>query len=295
MKVCFYTEGHLGDFIITIPFLKLLIEKYPDNEYYQYIYGSQGTVYPDIFFKTVPNLIPTEELEGDLVIPTWFCNPVYIPLHMNTEQVLENLYPYDMVSNQKYFWKHIYSSCGFDIEIPDSIGMDFDFESILDQESLELISTLKNNSRKKILFVNIKGRSGQTDNEDWLPSIDQLASLYPEFDYYYTNSESYGLKNYNVIHTPTIFGEHKSDIIHNSYLSTFCDIIVAKNSGAFQAISMQNKNVMDHKKILVCQTQDNVHVSDLECFYNRNLYKATNIHTRTTPETFSELTKILNS
>jgi hypothetical protein len=88
MKVCFYTEGHLGDFIIGIPFFKLLIEKYPNNEYYQYIYGSDGTVYPDIFIRTVPNLIPTENIDGDIVIPTWFCNPIYVPLHLNTEEVL---------------------------------------------------------------------------------------------------------------------------------------------------------------------------------------------------------------
>ena len=33
MKVCFHTNGHLGDFIITIPFLNLLMEKYPDFVY----------------------------------------------------------------------------------------------------------------------------------------------------------------------------------------------------------------------------------------------------------------------
>lgn len=295
MKICFYTEGHLGDFIITIPFLNLLIEKYPDNEYYQNVYGSQGTVYPDIFFKTVPKLIPTKETVGDLIIPTWFCDPIYIPLHMSTEEVLKNLYPYDMVSNQKHFWRHIYSSYGFDITIPDDIGLNFDFQSILDEKSLNSIGKLKDNPCKKILFANIRGRSGQTDNEDWLLRISQLASLYPEYDFYYTNSESHKVSQTNVIPTPAIFGDHKSDIIHNSYLSTFCDIIVAKNSGAFQAISMQNKNVMDEKKILVCQTQDNVHVPDLECFYNRTLYKATNVHTRTTPETFTELSKILET
>jgi len=295
MKVCFYTEGHLGDFIIGIPFLKLLIEKYPNNEYYQYIYGSEGTVYPEIFLKTVSNLIPTEKINGDLIIPTWFCNPIYVPLHLNTKEVIEKLYPYDMVSNQKYFWEHIYSKYEFDIEIPEDIGLDFDFKSILDKQSVKLIDKIKNNINKKILFVNIKGRSGQTDNEDWIPKIDKLATLYPQYYFYYTNIESYYSLNSNTIHTPTVFGEHKSDIIHNSYLSTFCDLIVAKNSGAFQAISMQNKNIMDEKKILICQTQDNVHVPDLECFYNRKLYKATNIHTRTTNDTFLELKNILNS
>jgi hypothetical protein len=166
MKVCFYTEGHLGDFIITIPFLKLLIEKYPDNEYYQCIHGGQGTIFPEIFLKTVPNLIPTDTLCGDINIPTWFGDKSYHHLYLTGEAALKVLYPYDMVANQKYFWKHVFEQNNFNIKIPGNIGLDFNFESILDKNSLSSIDQLKSNSRKKILFINIKGRSGQTDNED---------------------------------------------------------------------------------------------------------------------------------
>ena len=293
MKVCFYTYGHLGDFIITIPFITLLIEQYPDNEYYQCIHGGDGTVIPEIFLKAVPNLKPTDTPCGDLNIPTWFGDKSYHHLYLNGSEALKVLYPYDMISNQKYFWKYVFEKNNFDITIPNNLGLNFNFESILDKKSLNLIDQLKNSSRKKILFVNIKGRSGQTDNENWLSRIDNLASLCPEWDFYYTNSEDIISSNTNVIHTPNVFGDYRSDIIHNAYLSTFCDIIVAKNSGAFQAISMQNRNVLNQNKILICQTQNNVHVDDLECFYNRTLYKATNIHTQTTPETFVKLEEIL--
>ena len=76
------------------------------------------------------------------------------------------------------------------------------------------------------------------------------------------NEESVEGENDNIIHTPSIFGTHPSDLIHNSYLSTFCDIIIARNSGAFMAISMQNKNVMDESKTFITQTQDNPHEPD---------------------------------
>ena len=293
MKVCFHTNGHLGDFIITIPFLKLLMGKYPENEYYQYVHGMEGTRYPDIFLKTVPNLKPTEEISGDVIIPTHFCDPIYEKLHLGGQAALDEFYPYDMISIQKYYWKHVYKNNNFEVEIPDNLGLDFDYDSLLDKEAIDSIKKIGDNPRKKILFVNIKGRSGQTDNEDWLNRISNISTLYPEWDYYYMNEESVEVEKDNVIHTPSIFGTHPSDLIHNSYLSTFCDIIIARNSGAFMAISMQNKNVMNENKTFITQTQDNPHVPDLECFYNRTLYKATNVHTHVSQETFLKLEEIL--
>jgi hypothetical protein len=76
-------------------------------------------------------------------------------------------------------------------------------------------------------------------------------------------------------------------------LSTFCDIIVGKNSGAFVAISMHDINVKDSQKVLISQTQDNVHKKDLEIYFNKKLYNAKNIHTNLTKESFDILEKIL--
>lgn len=293
MKVCFYTNGHLGDFIISIPFLKLLIEKYPENEYYQYSRGSDRTVFPDIFIRAVPGLKLSTDICGDINIPTWFCDNEYTHLHKTGEEALQLLYPYDLVTIQKYFWTYIFNKHNFNIEIPEDIGLDFDFENILSKEVINSINQIAKSHRKKIFFVNVIGRSGQTDNEHWIPKIKKLSNLYADCDFYYTNNEVFKIKETNIIHTPTIFGEHSSDIIHNAYLSLFCDIIVAKNSGAFQAISMQTKNVSQEKKIFITQTKDNEHKPDLECFYNRSLYKATNFHTNTTEQTFKKLKQIL--
>ena len=287
MKICFYTEGHLGDFIITVPFINFLIKKYPEHEYYQYVYGSQGTRYPDILIKTVPNLIPTEKIDGDLEIPTWFCDPIYRELIRNGPE------PYDMYSNQRYFWSNLFYSCDFDVEIPDDGGLEFDFKSILDKKTVSAIRKFGKTPRKKILFINIKGRSGQTDNDDWLDKIDRLSEMYPQIDFCYMNKEKIKVEKDNVIHTPSIFGDYPSDLVHNSYLGTFCDIIVGRNSGAYQAIAMQTKNVVDPDKLFICQTQNNIHKPDLECFYNSKIYKAKNIHTEFTKETFFELEKIL--
>jgi hypothetical protein len=56
---------------------------------------------------------------------------------------------------------------------------------------------------------------------------------------------------------------------------------------------MHDSNVKNPQKILISQTQDNVHKKDLEIFFNKKLYKAKNIHTNLTKESFDILEKIL--
>ena len=140
MKVCFHTGGHLGDFILTIPFLNLIIKKYPENEYYQSVHGMEGTRYPDSLIQTVPHLTPSETLCGDINIPTWFCDPSYSHLHLTGEAADKVLRPYDMVSIQKYYWKHVFKNNNFDIDIPPDLGLEFDFENILDKDSIDSIN-----------------------------------------------------------------------------------------------------------------------------------------------------------
>ena len=319
MKVCFYTDGHLGDFLLTIPFLRLLIDKYPDNEYYQCVHGADGTRYADIFLKTVPNLNPSEDRCGDINIPTHF-GLEYQHLHLTGEEARKNLDPYfDLFSIQRYYWEYVYPKYGFDVEIPDDIGLDFDLKSILDKESVSAIEKI-NTSRRKVLFINPKIRSSQTDNEDWLGRVFALSKLHPTYDFYYTNPEprykwqdsdtrvsmpldyssimleedgDVEVNEENVFYTPSIFGNHPTDILHNAYLSTFCDIIVGKNCGALTAISMHNNNVLDSNKVLITQNNANIHYPDLECFYNRRLYKARNIHTQSSKESFDVVEEIL--
>lgn len=294
MKICFYTEAHLGDFLFSAPFIQLLVKKYPENQYYQYIYGSDGTVFPDIFMKTVTGLIPTKEICGDLNIPTWLCNNEYSELNIpqiENEQTFPGLE--DVFFIHRRAWNYIFRKHNFDIKVPDDLGINFDYKNILEKNVVKSIQKFGKNPRKKIFFINIKGKSGQTDNDDWLNKILHLANLYPDIDFCYMNKEQIGVSRDNIIHTPSIFGDHSSDILHNAYLSTFCNIIVGKNSGAYVAISMHNDNVKNPDKILISQTQDNVHKKDLEIYFNKKLYKAKNIHTNLTTQSFDILEKIL--
>lgn len=288
MKVCFYNEGHIGDLLINLPFINLLIKTYPQNDYYQYSRGA-GTTFDDSLIDGTPHIILTNEKCGDINIPTWMCNEEY------REWEAPDDYPFvDHFSVQKYYWEKIYKKHGFDVEIPEDLGIDYGFT--LDNDSQKLIDLFVDNSKKKVLIFNQKTRSGQSDNQDYKSYLVRIANIYPQHDFLYTNEED--IRNElvlynNLFYTPSIFGEKQCDIIHNAYLSTYCDIIVGRANGPYMFAAMHNDNILNESKIIIGQHNGNDRKDDLEIYFNRSIYKARNILTKVSKQTFDTLESLL--
>ena len=288
MKICFYNEGHIGDLLLNLPFIKLLIDKYPENEYYQYRYGA-GTSFHDSLIRGVGGLSYTDEINGDLNIPTWMCNKEYAEWEAPVDYIFE-----DHFSVQEYYWKRIYKKHGFDIDIPSDLGVDYNF--LLDASSKKLIETFASTEGKKILIFNQKTRSGQSDNQDYKSYLVRVANIFSDCHFLYTNEEDIDDKlilDNNLTYTPTIFGEHESDIIHNAYLSLYCDVIVGRANGPYMYAAMHNDNVLRYDKVIIGQHNGNDRKDDLEIYFNRGIYKARNILAKTTKETFDALENVL--
>jgi len=288
MKICFYTEGHIGDLLITLPFIDLLIKKYPDNEYYQCVHGNM-TLFDNTLITCVNSLIPTDSLCGDINIPTWMCNPEYSGWVVPPEYLLE-----DHFSIMRFYWKKIYEKYNFNVQIPGNLGLNLNYN--ISTDSKKLVSLFCQSSTKKVLIFNQKVKSSQTDNEDWKSYIIRVCNLFPNVDFFYTNTEDIDTKlvlNTNLYYTPNIFGEHKCDILHNSYLSTHCSIIIGRCNGPFMFSAMHNNIVTNKDKVIITQINNNCHKDDLESFYNRRIYKAKNIHSQSSKQTFNELENLL--
>jgi hypothetical protein len=288
MKICFYTEGHIGDLLITLPFIDLLIKKYSENDYYQFVHGNM-TLFDDSLITSVNRLSPSDSLCGDINIPTWMCNSEYSGWTVPPEYILE-----DHFSIMKFYWKRIYEKYGFDIQIPDNLGINFEYN--ISTDSKKSVSLFCQPNKTKILVFNQKVKSSQTDNEDWKSYIVRVSNLFPNVDFFYTNEEDIDPKlvlNNNLYYTPDIFGQYKCDILYNSYLSTYCSIIVGRCNGPFMFASMHNNIVSSKDKTIISQINNNCHKDDLEIFYNRKVYKAKNIHSRTSKQTFDELENLL--
>ena len=289
MKICFYNEGHIGDLLLNLPFIKLLIDKYPDNEYYQYRYGT-GTTFHDSLIKGVGGLSYTEKMDGDINIPTWMCNKEY------SEWVAADDYPLvDHFSVQEFYLEKIYKKHGFDVDIPADLGINYNF--LLESQSIISIGEYAVKEKKKVLIFNQKTRSGQADNQDYKSYLVRIANIFDECDFLYTNEEDIDSKlilDNNLIHTPTIFGNHDCDIIHNSYLSLYCDIIVGRANGPFMYAAMHNNNILNKDKVIIGQHNGNDRKDDLEIYFNRSIYEASNIHTKLTKDTFDTLENLLH-
>ena len=289
MKICFYNEGHIGDLLLNLPFIKLLIDKYPENEYCQYRYGT-GTTFHDSLIKGVGGLSYTEKMDGDINIPTWMCNKEY------AEWVAADDYPLvDHFSVQEFYWEKIYKKHGFDVDIPADLGINYNF--LLESQSIISIGEYAVKEKKKVLIFNQKARSGQADNQDYKSYLVRIANIFDECDFLYTNEEDIDSKlilDNNLIHTPTIFGNHDCDIIHNSYLSLYCDIIIGRANGPFMYAAMHNNNILNKDKVIIGQHNGNDRKDDLEIYFNRSIYEASNIHTKLTKDTFDTLENLLH-
>ena len=76
-------------------------------------------------------------------------------------------------------------------------------------------------------------------------------------------------------------------------MSRYVDVIVGRVSGPFMYASMHNGNVKDENKIIISQHNGNDRKDDLEIYFNRSIYQARNILTKTTKETFDTLENLL--
>lgn len=288
MRICFYTEGHIGDLLLTLPFVDLLIKKYPDNEYYQYVHGT-GIRFHNSLITCIDGLIPSENICGDINIPTWMCNSEYSDWTAPSDYCFE-----DQFTSMKFYWSKIYAKHGFDVEIPEDLGINY--KVYLESVEKEIIRLFGTSNNKKVLIFNQRVRSNQTDNQDCKSYLIRLSNLFPNYDFLYTNKEDIDdnlLLNNNLFYTPNIFGQHECDIIHNFYLSLYCNFIVGRTGGPFMFSSMHNKNILDETKVIISQHEDNPHKDDLAIFYNRKIYKAKNIHTKSTKQTFDKLEELL--
>jgi hypothetical protein len=123
------------------------------------------------------------------------------------------------------------------------------------------------NTNKKILFSNGPCLSGQCDyTGDMSPIIEIIAENNPNKTFIATHPFDCSLDN--VVFTSDIIKSNQCDLNEISYLSTFCDIIVGRNSGPFCFASTKN-NLKDPNKIFYAfgdkETDCYVYGVDVEC------------------------------
>jgi len=112
---------------------------------------------------------------------------------------------------------------------------------------------LDNNTGPLVLVANGYAQSGQADNFPMLPVISKLANKYHGFTFIFTNHEpGFDPTKYpNIIYSSSLINKNGFDLNENAFISTYCDTIIGRASGAFTFSFIQD-NLFNKPKNLVC-------------------------------------------
>jgi len=108
----------------------------------------------------------------------------------------------------------------------------------------------KDQYRKKVFWANGDVNSGQGSNTDLNETIAIVAKHHPDIAFYMTNNTSVNLPNVYMTKNIIQKKEGFSDLNENSYLSTFCDLIVSRSSGPGTFAECYD-NYMDESKTIL--------------------------------------------
>lgn len=236
MKVVFFNHLHNGDLHVSREFVRKIINKvltiHPDTIFI-YSHSKDPCLLSDI-----PNLLfDADEIKninqednlikiGDTIyINTWYAqqNGKYIIQYGTTMDTLYSAFD----DTCKELW-------GFSLnEISTNIS---DFFPTIDYSKFYIETSklwLSKHPEKKIFVANGLALSGQATNFNMTKIIIKLAEKYKNITFILTNIESTDTLPENVFYSSGIINKKQfSDLNENSFISSYCDVIIGRSSGA---------------------------------------------------------------
>ena len=264
-NVIFFNYFHLGDLHISRNYIKKIMSRIPANNYFE------TNQYGEDVLKDIDNL---QYLRWHSF--TDFCGVRYdVPFAVSMNGDLRTLFVNTWVgqnqplnkmprdngvctfrrNNENY--NLILKELGFD-EIRDD---DVDVFPSVDYEKYEIEnvdSFLRKTFGPFVLLFNNEVKSGQCENFDFDPIAEKLCKEFPEHKFILSNdTELTKDKSINNIFSASdIIKKDSMDLNELSYLSTFCDVLIGRNSGPqtfayvienFLCPNKKNITICDHK------------------------------------------------
>lgn len=256
-KITFFNHFHNGDLHISREFVRKVMSKV--NSINSGISFSYAHVNDPNLLSDIPNLgyenlhsLGLGQFEnlsnrgGTVFFNTWYAQQQF--RYMNVHgMTLDCLYE-SFNDSCKSLW-------GFGMEDlsnePSSFIPTIDYSKFYIQEAQVW---LHQNPHKKIFVSNGHAQSGQATNFPMAPLICELAKNHPEKIFILSNQEGSVALPPNVIYSKDIIKKPAgSDLNENSFLTTYCDVIVGRASGAFSyAWTQQNMVQRKIKFVTFC-------------------------------------------
>ncbi len=251
-KIIFFNSFHNGDIHLGRSFVSDIVNKIKNVEYYYEHHNSSKLLkdLSNITFKKstlFPYGIGINEAilknDGDIYINTWIGqnNMHYVT---NYGGCTFDAY-YNLFSDIYKFLEieHMYEEKNFYLP---KINYKY-------YENIDGIRNIMNIHKNNILIVNQDVHSGQVQNFNFDPIIYLLSQKYKNINFFVTKKTDYliSLNKKNIFFTTDIININENDMNENSFLSTYCDIIVGRSSGVY-CYCQTEENYLNDKKIFIC-------------------------------------------
>jgi hypothetical protein len=249
--IIFFNHYHNGDLFASKAFIKEIVDNVDVKVYYGH--ENNPIVLSDINLETVslPQVnYKTKFINADdaFYINTWIGS--YFDYGGAEKECCTLKFSYDMFDKIYEAINQVYST-NLKLSSMEDYFPSIDFSKF----QLKNIDTyIKSDSNKKILFCNGPSMSGQClYTGDMKPVIENLASNYPNITFIATQTFDTDIKN--IKFTNDIIKLNQCDLNEIGYLSTFCNIIVGRNSGP-HCFAANKLNVNDPSKVFYAFGQD---------------------------------------
>lgn len=251
-NVVFFNHWRNGDCFINRNYVKEIIDHFHDAKIF-YAHDNHRSILQDLKCEQIPlSNIPREihfrirlahDQKDTLFINTWigtFDGELFkSPQHANFI-ILYNA------------WKSIFNSIG--MKIKDDFSY---YHPTVDYTKFDLTNAIRYiksiNNKKIILVCNGKHQSEQSMMGDMSNIIQNITSEFSDREFLVCDKVN--VKSSNITFTDDLFGDSIGNLNHISYLSTFADLIIGKNSGPF-SYSHVKENMNNHKKTFLCFSKD---------------------------------------
>lgn len=260
--IIFYNNFHYGDLHISRTFVKDIINKtklgciYVHRNLHKNMFLPEHIVDLDLDEGELPDnkLI---YVENDIIyINTWLNSNFGNRLYGCTLQALY------------YNFGIIYNNLGIELEPIEYYIPRIDFDNLSPLKLSPINHFFFTYDYKKYIYIaNGVVRSGQSDNTNMVKYIINLAVQFPEH-LFITTEDIKHPEIKNIIPASYIIGSvdsKESDLIENAYVSTFCDVIVGRNSGPATFALIPENITSDTKQLIMS-------CSNIPPFLPNNMY-----------------------
>lgn len=254
MNVVFYNHFHNGDVHASRGFVRQIMNKVSGMNFIYSHRNSSNLLadIPNLKHDPFPLTVLTNNHAGafqngnDIFINTWYGQQNF--RFMNRYGItIDSLYAaFDEACRN--LWNFSLS------DISDDPRVFFPTIDYSKHDILNAKNWLYGHPGKKVYVETAWAQSGQADNFMMTPAIIELAQRHPDKYFILSNQEGNYTLPGNVVYSSNIIQKSSgSDLNENSFISTHCDVIVGRASGAF-TFALTQENLFVRSPKFICFT-----------------------------------------